>query len=93
MPTLPLPHHQQFSVITITKIRSSPRAEVPEVFQQNRPIAEIQTETLPRTGVKELELQMAARFERIDGKINLLQWMLALIIGGVASLILKAFLG
>ncbi len=45
------------------------------------------------TGVKELELQMAARFERIDGKINLLQWMLALIIGGVASLILKAFLG
>jgi len=46
-----------------------------------------------RTGVKELELQMAARFERIDGKINLLQWMLALIIGGVASLILKAFLG
>ena len=46
-----------------------------------------------RTGVKELELQMAVRFERIDGKINLLQWMLALIIGGVASLILKAFLG
>ncbi len=46
-----------------------------------------------RTGVKELELQMAARFERIDGKINRFQWMLALIIGGVASLILKAFLG
>lgn len=46
-----------------------------------------------RTGVKELDLQMAARFERIDGKIYLLQWMLALIIGGIASLILKAFLG
>lgn len=45
-----------------------------------------------RTGIKELELQMASRFERIDGKINLLQWMLALIVGGVASLILKAFL-
>ncbi|MGH8534151.1 MAG: DUF1640 domain-containing protein [Gammaproteobacteria bacterium] len=45
-----------------------------------------------RTGVKELELQIAARFERIDGKINLLQWMLALINMGGASLILKTFL-
>jgi len=30
---------------------------------------------------------------RIDGRITLMQWMLALLIGGVASLLVKAFLG
>jgi len=41
--------------------------------------------------LKELELKIAARFERVDGKITLLQWMLALIIAGIASLVLKSF--
>ena len=31
------------------------------------------------------------KLERIDGRITLMQWMLALLIGGVASLIVKAF--
>lgn len=34
-----------------------------------------------------LELKM----ERIDGRITLVQWMLMLLIGGVASLVVKAF--
>jgi hypothetical protein len=29
--------------------------------------------------------------ERIDGRIALVQWMLALLTGGVASLVIKAF--
>jgi hypothetical protein len=29
--------------------------------------------------------------ERIDGRLTLIQWMLALLIGGVASLVVKAF--
>jgi hypothetical protein len=29
--------------------------------------------------------------ERIEGKLTLIQWMLALLIGGVASLVIKAF--
>lgn len=31
------------------------------------------------------------RMERIDGRLTLIQWMLALLIGGVASLVIKAF--
>lgn len=31
------------------------------------------------------------KLERIDGRITLMQWMLALLIGGVASLMIKAF--
>ena len=29
--------------------------------------------------------------ERIEGKLTLIQWMLALLVGGVASLVIKAF--
>ena len=31
------------------------------------------------------------KIERMDGRLTLIQWMLALLIGGVASLVLKAF--
>ena len=31
------------------------------------------------------------KMERMDGRLTLIQWMLALLIGGVASLIIKAF--
>lgn len=31
------------------------------------------------------------KLERMDGRITLIQWMLALLIGGVASLVIKAF--
>ena len=32
------------------------------------------------------------KIERLDGRLTLVQWMLALLIGGVASLVVKAFL-
>jgi hypothetical protein len=35
-----------------------------------------------------LELKM----ERIDGRLTLIQWMAALLIGGVASLVIKTFI-
>jgi len=38
-----------------------------------------------------LELRIDTRFERIDGEMNLLKWMMGLLLAGVASLILKAF--
>jgi hypothetical protein len=31
------------------------------------------------------------KIERIDGRLTLMQWMLALLIGGVASLVIKTF--
>jgi hypothetical protein len=34
---------------------------------------------------------LEVKMERIDGRITLIQWMLALLIGGVASLVIKAF--
>jgi len=43
-----------------------------------------------------LELQhivdrQIVRVERIDGRLMLIQWMLAVLIGGVATLVVKAF--
>lgn len=35
---------------------------------------------LVRQDVRELELRTDARFERIDGKLTLVQWMLALVV-------------
>jgi hypothetical protein len=32
------------------------------------------------------------KIERIDGRLSLIQWMLALLIGGVGSLIVKVFI-
>lgn len=34
---------------------------------------------------------LEVKMERIDGRITLMQWMLALLVGGVASLVVKAF--
>lgn len=31
------------------------------------------------------------KIERVDGRLTLIQWMLAALLGGVASLIVKAF--
>lgn len=31
------------------------------------------------------------KIERVEGRLVLIQWMLALLIGGVASLVIKAF--
>ena len=31
------------------------------------------------------------KLERVDGRLTLIQWMLALLIGGVASLVIKTF--
>ena len=31
------------------------------------------------------------KLERMDGRLTLIQWMLALLVGGVASLVVKAF--
>ena len=41
--------------------------------------------------LKETELRMDARFERIDGELKLNRWMLGVLLAGVMSLLLKAF--
>jgi hypothetical protein len=34
---------------------------------------------------------MTAAIERVDGRLTLIQWMLAVLIGGVGTLLIKAF--
>ena len=41
--------------------------------------------------IKELELCVDTRFEKVHGEMLLLKWMLGLLIAGVTSLVLKAF--
>src|SRR5260364_362779 len=41
--------------------------------------------------LKKLKGGINAKFEKVDGEIKLLKWMLAFLIAGLASLVLKAF--
>lgn len=44
-----------------------------------------------RTEIEKLELRVGNRFAQVEGKLRLQQWMLGLIVAGIASLIAKAF--
>ncbi len=44
-----------------------------------------------RRDIKDLENRMDTRFERIDGELKLMRWMLGVLLAGVISLVLKAF--
>jgi len=46
-----------------------------------------------RHEMKELELRIDTRFEKVHGEMLLMKWMLGLLIAGVASLVLKTFFG
>jgi DNA-binding transcriptional MerR regulator len=46
-----------------------------------------------RHEMKELELRIDTRFEKVHGEMLLTKWMLGLLLAGVASLVLKAFFG
>jgi hypothetical protein len=41
--------------------------------------------------LKETELRIDARFERVEGELKLNRWMLGVMLAGVLSLVLKAF--
>ncbi|MFM8340660.1 MAG: DUF1640 domain-containing protein [Methylomonas sp.] len=44
-----------------------------------------------RLEVRDLEYRLDARFERVDGELKLIRWMLGVMLAGVMSLVLKAF--
>jgi hypothetical protein len=49
-----------------------------------------QTETpLIQIRLKQTELHIEARFNRVDGQLKLKRWMLGVLLAGVISLILK----
>jgi len=50
-------------------------------------------ELATKADLRELELRIDTRFEKVHGEMLLMKWMLGLLIAGVASLVLKAFFG
>ena len=44
-----------------------------------------------KNGLKDLEIKLDTRFEKLMGEMVLLKWMLGILIAGVISLVLKAF--
>lgn len=41
--------------------------------------------------LKETELRLDAKFERVNGELKLNRWMLGMLLAGVTSLVIKAF--
>ncbi|MBF0284993.1 MAG: DUF1640 domain-containing protein [Magnetococcales bacterium] len=41
--------------------------------------------------LKELELRIAAEFAKVTGELSTLRWGVAILVGGVVALVLKAF--
>ena len=49
-------------------------------------------ELATKIDLRELELRLDTRFERIDGELKLNRWMLGFLVAGVMSLVIKSFL-
>lgn len=60
-----------------------------EVLEVN--LKDLATKEDLKSGLKELEIKLDSRFEKLLGEITLLKWMLGILIAGVISLILKSF--
>jgi len=52
-------------------------------------LAELATKEDLKSGLKDLEMNLATRFEKLMGEMLLLKWMLGILIAGVISLVLK----
>ncbi|MEO1750862.1 coiled-coil domain-containing protein [Thiofaba sp. EF100] len=53
--------------------------------------ASMEAEVATKRDVERLEAKMDMRFEQINGKMTLMQWMLGLLLGGVVMLLLRSF--
>lgn len=50
-----------------------------------------QGELVTKTDLRESELRLDSRFERIDGELKLNRWMLGAILASVLSIVVKSF--
>ncbi len=62
-------------------------ATISEAFRDASGDADLAT----KRDIRELELKMETRFEQIRGELTLMRWMLGILLGGVITLIIKAF--
>ena len=57
--------------------------------------AQSEAELATRRDLKELEIKLEAKLDRLDakftGEFTLIKWMMGLLLGGIVALILKAF--
>lgn len=60
---------------------------ISDAFKEAQGEAELAT----KRDLRETELRIDARFERIDGELKLNRWMLGVLLAGVISLVLKAY--
>jgi hypothetical protein len=64
-------------------------AALSEVLEVN--LKDLATKEDLKSGLKDLEMKLESRFEKLMGETVLLKWMLGILIAGVISLVLKAF--
>jgi hypothetical protein len=64
-------------------------AALSEVLEVN--LKELATKEDLKNSLKELEMKLDARFEKLMGETLLMKWVLGILIAGVISLILKSF--
>lgn len=64
-------------------------AALSEVLEVN--LKELATKEDLKSGLKDLEMKLDTRFEKLMGEMLLLKCMLGILIAGVISLVLKAF--
>lgn len=54
-------------------------------------LKELATKEYLSRELRDLEQRIDTRFERIDGELKLIRWMLGMLLAGIISLVLKAF--
>ena len=50
-----------------------------------------EAELASKLDLKEMRLEIDAKFEKVFGELTLIKWMLGILLGGVIALILKSF--
>jgi hypothetical protein len=65
-------------------------AALSEVLEVN--LKELATKEDLKNGLRDLEMKLDTRLEKLMGEMVLLKWMMGILIAGVISLVLKAFL-
>lgn len=54
-------------------------------------LKELATKEYLSPEIRDIEQRIDTRFERIDGELKLMRWMLGMVLAGIISLVLKAF--
>lgn len=54
-------------------------------------LKELATKEYLSREIRDIEQRIDTRFERIDGELKLMRWMLGMVLAGIISLVLKAF--